>query len=172
MKQALNFNRYFSDEDGFVWTTGWKGGKETKQMKPSLNKYGYLQTVFVNNEGKNINMTVHRFIAASFLGECPKGCEVNHINGIKTDNRPINLEYITHSQNVKHAFDNGLMLPKLGSINGNSKLKEEDVLAIRKAAKEGGMYYGRKRLAEKYGVSECCIKEVVNFRRNIWGHLK
>lgn len=51
---------------------------------------------------------VHVLVADAFLGECPPGLEVNHKNTIKTDNRPENLEYITHRQNTTHAKEKGL----------------------------------------------------------------
>ena len=53
----------------------------------------------------------HRFVASAFLPN-PDGLpEVNHKNGDKADNRPENLEWVTRSQNAKHAHDTGLNSP-------------------------------------------------------------
>lgn len=54
---------------------------------------------------KNKHRSVHRIVAMAFHGLPQDGQEVNHKNGIKTDNRPENLEWVTHSQNEKHAYD-------------------------------------------------------------------
>lgn len=172
MKTIPNFSRYFADENGNLWTTGWKGSKQTKMLKPALSPDGYLKTMIVNDQGKKVTITIHKMIALAYHGERPKDLQINHINGIKQDNRPCNLEYITQSANCKHSFDIGLQKPKRGELNGNSKLTEKDVLEIRSVAANGGRYYGRKKLAEKYGVSEAHIKDIVNKRRKIWGHLK
>lgn len=172
MKTIPNFSRYFADNDGNLWTTAWRGSKQTRMLKPALSPDGYLKTMIVNDEGKNVSTTIHKMVALAYLGPRPDGCEVNHIDGNKSNNRPDNLEYVTHSQNCKHSFDTGLQKPKRGEINGNSKLTEQDVNYIRHIAATGGRYYGRKKLAEKYGVSEAHIKDIVNRRRNIWGHLK
>lgn len=172
MKTIPNFSRYFVDEDGNLWTTGWKGSKQTKMLKPALSPDGYLKTMIVNDQGKNISTTIHRMVALAYHGPRPKGLHINHIDGNKQNNRPSNLEYITHSANAKHSFDIGLQKPKIGSTNGNSKLTDQDVIEIRTIAANGGRYYGRKKLAERYGVSEAHIKDIVNRRRNTWGHLK
>lgn len=61
---------------------------------------------------------------------------------------------------------------KQGSENGASKLTEKEVKEIRDYASNfKGRYYGRKQLAEKYGVCECTIKEIVNHRKNRWKHV-
>ena len=61
---------------------------------------------------------VHRIVMLAFVGK--SDLEVNHKNGIKTDNRLENLEYCTRSENIKHAFDTGL-IPK-GEDRSQSKL--------------------------------------------------
>jgi hypothetical protein len=172
MKKIPNYSRYFADENGDVWTTGWKGSKITKKLKPCKSKDGYLKTVFLRDDGKSHSCTVHKIIALAYLGEKGEGQEINHINGIKTDNRPSNLEYCTRSYNCKHSFDTGLQKPKRGSLNGHSKLTESDVEYIRKVAASGGRYYGRAKLAEMFGVSEAHIKDIVTKRRNTWSHVK
>lgn len=59
----------------------------------------------VNIDGKN--MKLHRLIMETFIGK--SGLEVNHIDGNKKNNDIHNLEYVNRSQNVKHAYDNGLV---------------------------------------------------------------
>ena len=63
--------------------------------------------------------------------------------------------------NQLHAYKTGLRISAHGSKNGNSKLNENDIVEIRKVASESGRYYGRKKLAEKYNVSEAHIKDIV-----------
>jgi len=73
-------------------------------------------------------------------------------------------------QNMKHAKENGLLGSCKGSTNGNSKLTESDVKTIRLHVKNSGRYYGRRALAEKYGVSEAHIKDIVN-SKTLWSHV-
>ena len=51
---------------------------------------------------------VHRTVYELFVGAIPKGLEINHINGKKSDNRDTNLELVTRSQNLSHAYKTGL----------------------------------------------------------------
>jgi len=113
---------------------------------------------------------LHRLLAINFIPNPKNKPQVNHIDGNKHNNSLSNLEWVTRGENIKHAYDNGLLRPKKGSLNGNSKLTEKDVIDIRAVAKERGRHYGRKELSLRYGVSECTIKEVVNRRRNNWSN--
>jgi len=108
-------------------------------------------------------------VAAAFIGPRPPGKEVNHKDGIKTTNAPKNLEYVTHDENMKHAKTFGLLNPRVGELNGASKLKEKDVQYIRRYmqnvrwARRG---FGMSLLAEKYGVKVGTVQAVVYGR--IW----
>lgn len=173
-KPIPNFSRYEASDKGRLRSTNYKNSGKTKVLKPALANDGYLKTMLLNDDGKYRSWTVHLFICLTFLGEKPKGYEVNHMDGNKTNNSINNLEYVTRSENIKHAYNYGLITPKVGASNGNSKLTEDDIIAIREHAKKNSPRYGRDKLADKYGVSSAYIKEIVNgrkTRRSTWSHI-
>jgi len=87
--------------------------KVGKFLKPQKNVRGYLQIGFYKNN-KFKTYQIHNLIAAAFLNKSDLSeLEVNHKNGIKTDNRLKNLELVTHSENIKHAIKFGLFKPFL-----------------------------------------------------------
>lgn len=74
-----------------------------KILSPSLDKEGYLQ-LSLAHEGLVVKKKAHRLVAESFIKRIPDNMEINHINGIKNDNRVENLEIVTKSQNILHAY--------------------------------------------------------------------
>jgi len=94
------------------------------------------------------SMMVHPLVAAAFIGPRPNGMHVNHKNGVKTDNRVENLEYVTPQENCRHAAAMGLC-PR-GENNGMAKLTTSKVAAARKMARNGESVAD---LARRYGVS-------------------
>lgn len=79
-----------------------------RELKAQLIPNGYMHIMPVV-DGKNRNAYVHQLVAEAFLGPCPDGYEVNHIDADKTNNRADNLEYVTRQGNVQHAIAHGLM---------------------------------------------------------------
>lgn len=101
--------RYFVSDEGRVMT---RNGRKKKPMsddgimRPAAHPNGYLKVnLFVNR--KYYTCLIHNLVMAAFVGDS-EGRDVNHKNGIKTDNRLCNLEYCTRKENMEHATHMGL----------------------------------------------------------------
>ena len=172
-KDIPNFSGYEASSCGRLRSKNYKRTSKKKILKPSLTG-GYLKTMLKSDSGKYKSWTVHKFITLAFFGPSD-GFEVNHKDGCKTNNNIENLEYCTRSENIKHSYIFGLKKAQRGSTNGNSKLTKEKVIAIReevRARKERlGKYYGRKEVAEKFGISESHVKDIMSRRRGLWNYV-
>jgi hypothetical protein len=166
-KTIPGFSRYQVSTLGRLRSTNYKNSGKSVVMKPALSPDGYMKTMLLGDDGKYHTSRVHRWVALAYLGD-PNGLEVNHKDGNKQNNSPKNLEYCTRSHNVKHAYANGLEKPMRGADNACSKLSEKDVVEIREYAKLHGKLKNRKALAEKYGVTEGHLKDIVSMRRGVW----
>jgi hypothetical protein len=97
---------YAVTEDGLVWTYP-NYIHNGRFLKSSITKCGYEQVVLSKN-GKTKHFYVHRLVAQVYLLQEENRNFVNHKNGIKTDNKVSNLEWVTPSENKQHAFKTGL----------------------------------------------------------------
>lgn len=138
-----------------------------KILKLNIDTHGYLYVTFCKN-GCRKNFLVHRLVMEAFVGPCPKNKEINHIDGNKENLYKNNLEYVTSSENTKHAFKLGLRKGMKGEKSPASKLKERDILKIRKLYKTGK--YTQKEIGRKFNVVDSTISEICNYK--IWKHIE
>jgi hypothetical protein len=122
--------------------------------KVELQLVGCVQTVYI-----------HQLVAYAFVGVRPSGWEINHKDGNKLNNCSSNLEYLTRSNNQKHANDIGLKSDR-GEGNAVSVLKNEDVLEIRRLV---GLGHTQVSVAKKFGVSFQHVSDI--HRRLCWKHI-
>ena len=161
--EVSNEGRVRSIDRIMIRSNGRKKTIHGKILNPSLVR-GYPVVLIRDSNGVGIKK-VHRLVAESFIPNPDNKKTVNHINGVKTDNRVINLEWATYSENHKHAYKNGLMNAKKGESHKRSVLTENQAKEIKYGNK--GML--QKDIAEIYGVSKTLIS-LIRLGKN-WGHI-
>jgi hypothetical protein len=156
MYQVSNLGN-FKSCDRIVTFNKVKALKKGRTLKLRESKDGYLYTVFsVNSERKTIKP--HRIVACVFIPNSENKPCVNHINGIKNDNRVENLEWVTYSENTIHAVKIGL---KKGKRNGTShfcKLNQKQVNQIKKIYLKGNI--SQLELSKKFNISQTQVSRI------------
>lgn len=154
LKQIDGFPDYAVTDKGSVVNT-----RTGRFLQASRNTCGYPQVEITNDEGEPKTHRVHRLVAIAFVPNPDGRPEVNHKDGDKTNNAATNLEWVTRSQNVKHAFDTGLKRAKglHGERNVNAKLTWEKVREIR--SKKG--LKSQQAIADEYGVAQTVISDIL-----------
>lgn len=172
LDDIVGFPHYRIGSDQTIWSRRIKGHATRigpwKKLKQTPNHLGYLYCDACS-QGKTKRLAVHRLMMLAFVGPCPKGLEVLHIDGVKTNNILSNLRYGTHKENMQDMVKHGHFVhPNCkGEEVGTSKLTEEQVRQIR------SLHVPRKfpmrKLAEMFGVSRSNIKQII--RRTSWNHI-
>ncbi len=135
-----------------------------KTLKRSLSQFGYMRVALTRNRELR-TFQVHRLVTMGFIHNPENKPEVNHINGIKDDNRVENLEWVTRSENHIHAHKNGLKIPKCGEDHCMAKLNEFQVRVIRKCPD-----FKNTELAKIFNVDTSHIGNIK--KRKTWKHVK
>ena len=95
-------NKYLITSYGRIWSI-----RSNKWLKYSVPSNGYAQ-VGLSLNNKRTSYMIHRLVAKTFLQKPTNKDYVNHIDGNKLNNCVNNLEWVTRSENEKHAFANKL----------------------------------------------------------------
>lgn len=156
---------------------GTGGSSEPRKPQISYKGYATIQLPRPDRLGKQTR-SIHSLVAEAFLGHRRDGMQVNHIDGDKLNNNAANLEWVTPSENIRHAFATGLAKPAArcrpghkkqqnGSLNFNSRLNEADVLDILDRLRSGE---SGPSIASRYRVSKSLIYMIKSGVR--WPHLR
>lgn len=126
--------------------------KTKKVLKPKTNQAGYLVVSLYK-----VSCFVHRLVAETFLKNEKNLPQVNHKNGIKTDNSVKNLEWCSASYNRFHAIEIGI-ITKIAEAHHCAKLKNSDIIKIRDLSKT----LTQTQIAKNFGVSTSTISRIIN----------
>lgn len=130
----------------------------------SKNVRGYMGVTLFYKKKKQF--VIHRLVAIAFLDNHSKKRTVNHLNGIRHDNRLENLEWATYSENTIHAYKH------LNMVAGN-KGKKRPLSAIKNQLKpvacDGVVYNSVKEASEAIGVSLNSIRSAINLYNGVYG---
>ena len=144
MEKIRGFENYSVTRDGKVFSHN-----RNKFIKYQINNRGYCYVQLCNKK-KRLTTSVHRLVALAFIPNNDNNLEVNHKNGIKTDNKVENLEWCTHIQNQLHAYSIGLM-----------RDKRKILLDI-----STGIYYNSIREAAEFlGFNKGTLKDYISGKR-------
>lgn len=146
--------------------------KTQKMYKSSVTGSGYLGVCVSLGSRENKKLfKIHKCVASTFIENPENKPYVNHKDGNKLNNNVDNLEWVTESENVKHA--NKMGLRDYATISGEkhkfSKLTKDDVLYIRHTYKSNDKKRGGRALSRKFNVSKETIRDIIH--RNSWKHI-
>lgn len=127
-----------------------------KILRAGLNRSGYF-AVWTSIGGEKVGFLVHRLVAMAFIPNCGNLPEVDHLFGIKSDNRVSELDWVDDFENMRRAVRLGLCHPRKGFRSPNAKLSQDFVDYIR----ENPDVLSYSELAKKFAVSKSTIWKIL-----------
>lgn len=154
---------YSVSSDGRVASR--KFGK-CRVLKGVPNSDGYPCVHLCGGSGERRTVSVHKLVAEAFLGPRPTPKhQANHIDGVRTNPRADNLEWVTNSGNQRHRFDVLGLGNAHGEAHGNSKVTEVEVREIRKRYAAGEP---RRVIAAAYRIGQSTVSMITTRKSWAW----
>ena len=134
--------------------------EKARILKKRVNRYGYF-TVVLLQSGRRKTYTVSALVCSAWGGNRPDGCVVRHLNGVRSDDRAVNLAWATPKENSRDSKLHGTYIH--GESVNTAKLTNEKVMEI------FNMNGTCAEIAEKFGVTFGTVSHIKN--RRTWKHV-
>lgn len=158
-KQIKGYSYYLVNTSGEVFS--YKGGSR-HQLKPYIDKDGYLIFRLSSDTNERKAYKAHRLVADTFIPNLENKPVVNHKDGVKNNNEVDNLEWVTHSENTKHAFDNNLITLSPYGIAVYDSIKGCNV----------AYFNGYDKLSAMVGLSKTMLYDITCRSKMLYGAFK
>ncbi|NBW13558.1 MAG: hypothetical protein EBR82_36690 [Caulobacteraceae bacterium] len=167
-RDIQGFPGYRVGDDGSIWSCRtWHAQLSNvwHRMKTAVDHAGYHRVTMSVN-GRKKTTVVHRVVLEEFVGSCPSGNECRHLNGNPGDNRAVNLQWGTKSENARDSLRHGThpSFRHRGENASNASLTETQVKDILQSWPQLSMNV----LAAKHGVTKAAVQGVVH--GSTWAH--
>jgi hypothetical protein len=176
-----DFPGYYASTHGRIksmWTERPRGGthkrvgrylqgtwEQARLIRPYLDSKVYQRVQLFNANGKRVKQAVHRLVLLTWEGVPPPGTNASHLDGNRSNNHVDNLVWETQLANVRRKAAHGTQ--QRGEDHGASKLRENDVVAIRALKKTGR--FSQSTIAAMFSVSSGTIHAIVH--NKCWRHV-
>lgn len=149
---------------------------EVSSLGRIRNSKGYIFKPYINNSGyKSVKLVgvderlVHRLVAKEFCEGFAEGLQVNHIDGVRTNNNVNNLEWVTPRENIQDAFTRGTGDTRTARDSINLKKR---VTQITLDGKPVRIWDSMTQATEELGLSPGKISDVCSGKRKTTGGFK
>ena len=163
-RKSNRYPGYRVGDDGSVWSRQWGYWRQLSPYRMKKRGKVVLLTVEFKAFGKRVRFTLGGLVLTAFVGPCPDGMEACHNDGDPLNNHVDNLRWDTHANNCKDTIKHGRTTH--GQRQHMVKLKDEEVLFIKRALKTGEM--SQADMARKFKVSPQTICDIHKGRRWVW----
>ena len=166
LRPIKDFPGYFVSDSGDVYS---KKNSDLIKLKAYINKKNGYAYVSLCKNNKIHKKSIHRLVAQEFIPNLDNKSDVNHISGIKTDNKVNNLEWATRSENMLHNFKvlgyKGGYYRKFGKDNP----KAEMIIQLNNLGEIIAEFYGSLDAQRKTGIYYVNIWQCCNGKRKSAG---